>query len=35
MLYQFELTTHCNLNCFYCPIESLKKVHMDFKSFVF
>jgi len=35
MLYQFELTTHCNLSCFYCPIESLKKIHMDFKKFCF
>lgn len=33
MLYQIELTTNCNLNCFYCPSSSLEKVNMSFDVF--
>ena len=33
ILYQFELSTYCNLSCFYCPIEALKNIHMSFEKF--
>ena len=33
MMYQFELTTHCNFSCIYCPIETLKKIHMSFEMY--
>lgn len=32
-MYQFEVTTNCNLNCFYCPIETLKKEYMKFSIY--
>ncbi len=30
---QIEVTTYCNLKCFYCPIESIKHKHMTFDTF--
>lgn len=32
-IYQIELTTRCNLKCFYCPIEELDKKDMSFSTF--
>lgn len=32
-IYQIEVTTYCNLNCFYCPIETIEKQHMEYNKF--
>jgi MoaA/NifB/PqqE/SkfB family radical SAM enzyme len=31
---QLELTTQCNMKCFYCPIEDMNAQHMDFATAV-
>lgn len=33
MLYQIEVTTYCNLQCFYCPIETIENTHMKYEKF--
>jgi organic radical activating enzyme len=33
MLYQIEITTYCNLQCFYCPIETIENKHIEYSKF--
>ena len=33
MLYQIEVTTYCNLQCFYCPIETIENKHIEYEKF--
>lgn len=30
---QIEVTTYCNLNCFYCNNKNIEKKHMDMELF--
>ncbi|WP_421716864.1 glycosyltransferase [Arcobacter arenosus] len=32
-IHQIEVTTYCNLQCFYCPIETIENKHIEYEKF--